>query len=706
MFLGFHLSKLKKHWIFPLLAGCMLIFVLLFAVNIRAVNMMEQEKIRETETIIDTARQGIDHYLFTIQSSASELLLNNQNMVLQSAEDISAFSTPEAYRYSELMKNIKIANSMIEDIYLYYPVWDYIVGTEGCYNSRNYFLLNSELSSKGYAEWKSHILESDNINFFFSPLGKNEEKLYFRQQIPASRERDPQSILIIGVNDTEFMRLLDMALPNDDGTSIFVLTEEEQLYLSRMKESAPSNSELQDLLTRNPNESEKVDEDGYVGWEMPSAHHAFYYVVLSNKEVLVAHIKSIQHLLIMGIILCTGIGLAISLFLGLKQHKSIEKTINSLNDKVLWSIKESALGDVLNQRQSDPEALRNLFQTAGILFDYIYYSFILADVSFQRDKHQSKENLQEVGQSLEREYSFVDVVPTLIGDTAVFLLNYESTDSDLLCRIEELIRQQWEKEDIRMRQSEVFMSESQMVSIYEQTLLFFHKELGLPGETIPQEKEEVLIFDRWKKALMLREYAEAKAMVPEVLASYVLSADDAYVRTSRQYAVINTVIQSAQGEDTRYHGNHMPEWMNALKGCDSVKELSACLKEILSEFEDLGSQYTMRQKERLSYKIKKIIEENYNQHFLGLCYISEQVGVSTSYVSKVFKEEYGIGVVEYMNELRIEAAKKLMEKEGITIKEVAEQVEQVGFTSDIHFIRIFKKYENITPGVYKRQNKV
>lgn len=703
MFLGFHLSKLKKHWIFPLLAGCMLIFVLLFAVNIRAVNMMEQEKIRETETIIDTARQGIDHYLFTIQSSASELLLNNQNMVLQSAEDISAFSTPEAYRYSELMKNIKIANSMIEDIYLYYPVWDYIVGTEGCYNSRNYFLLNSGLSSKGYAEWKSHILESDNINFFFSPLGKNEEKLYFRQQIPASRERDPQSILIIGVNDTEFMRLLDMALPNDDGTSIFVLTEEEQLYLSRMKESAPSNSELQDLLTCNPNESEKVDEDGYVGWEMPSAHHAFYYVVLSNKEVLVAHIKSIQHLLIMGIILCTGIGLAISLFLGLKQHKSIEKTINSLNDKVLWSIKESALGDVLNQRQSDPEALRNLFQTAGILFDYIYYSFILADVSFQRDKHQSKENLQEVGQSLEREYSFVDVVPTLIGDTAVFLLNYESTDSDLLCRIEELIRQQWEKEDIRMRQSEVFMSESQMVSIYEQTLLFFHKELGLPGETILQEKEEVLIFDRWKKALMLREYAEAKAMVPEVLASYVLSADDAYVRTSRQYAVINTVIQSAQGEDTRYHGNHMPEWMNALKGCDSVKELSACLKEILSEFEDLGSQYTMRQKERLSYKIKKIIEENYNQHFLGLCYISEQVGVSTSYVSKVFKEEYGIGVVEYMNELRIEAAKKLMEKEGITIKEVAEQV---GFTSDIHFIRIFKKYENITPGVYKRQNKV
>ena len=83
----------------------------------------------------------------------------------------------------------------------------------------------------------------------------------------------------------------------------------------------------------------------------------------------------------------------------------------------------------------------------------------------------------------------------------------------------------------------------------------------------------------------------------EVLASYVLSADDAYVRTSRQYAVINTVIQSAQGEDTRYHGNHMPEWMNALKGCDSVKELSACLKEILSEFEDWEAVYYEAERE-------------------------------------------------------------------------------------------------------------
>ena len=110
-------------------------------------------------------------------------------MVLQSAEDISAFSTPEAYRYSELMKNIKIANSMIEDIYLYYPVWDYIVGTEGCYNSRNYFLLNSELSSKGYAEWKSHIFGVRQYKRFSFPLLEKTKKsfIFVSRFLPAEK---------------------------------------------------------------------------------------------------------------------------------------------------------------------------------------------------------------------------------------------------------------------------------------------------------------------------------------------------------------------------------------------------------------------------------------------------------------------------------------------------------------------------------------
>lgn len=79
------LSKLGKHWILSLIAGFLLIFCSLFVVNMKAVHLMQNDKIQESEKITDTARRSVDHYLFTLKESASELMLNNQNMALQSA---------------------------------------------------------------------------------------------------------------------------------------------------------------------------------------------------------------------------------------------------------------------------------------------------------------------------------------------------------------------------------------------------------------------------------------------------------------------------------------------------------------------------------------------------------------------------------------------------------------------------------------------
>lgn len=97
-------------------------------------------------------------------------------------------------------------------------------------------------------------------------------------------------------------------------------------------------------------------------------------------------------------------------------------------------------------------------------------------------------------------------------------------------------------------------------------------------------------------------------------------------------------------------------------------------------------------------KIKTIINDNYENQAMGLIVIAEQLNMSTSYISRVFKKQYNIGIAEYMNNMRIEKAKKLILLNTMTVKDIAESV---GFSSDINFIRVFKKHENITPGKYK-----
>lgn len=100
-------------------------------------------------------------------------------------------------------------------------------------------------------------------------------------------------------------------------------------------------------------------------------------------------------------------------------------------------------------------------------------------------------------------------------------------------------------------------------------------------------------------------------------------------------------------------------------------------------------------------KTKNIIDEQYSNSELGLFLISEILGVSNSYTSKIFKKQFGLGVIEYLNRVRIYKAKQLIGNGNMNIKDIAIQV---GFTSDIHFIRVFKKYEQVTPGKYKNNS--
>lgn len=702
MFQQLRLTKLGNHWILSLIAGFLLIFCSLFAVNVKAIHLMQTDKIQESEKIIDTARRSVDHYLFTLKESASELMLNNQNMTLQSAKDRKEFVSASSYRYSELMYNIRMANALVEDIYVYYPMQDYIVGTEGNYLSKSYFLLSNHLTDEGYTTWKENVLESERTGFFFEESKEGEQKLYFRQRMPAGLERESVSVLIICVDGTEFTRLLDMTLPHDGSTSVAVFNNENELYQEGIEEEAPFWEEILPLFRNIGNGMQKIEDKSYIGWRMLSDYGTFYYVVISDRAMLLSHLIPIQHLLIAGILLCTAAGLALSVFLSFKHYMSVEKTINSLNEKVIWNLKENMLIDVLNQRLTDGSSIMILLQASGITLDYIYYRFLLVDVSFEKNKNQIKEWILNSGKVLEQEYGSVDVIPAVIGGRAVFLLNYDASEYDPVCRLKEIFQNEC-KISITAKCSEEFLAPAQMVLIYEQTVLLFQEQLGQAGDmALAQDKEGEILLERWRKTLLFREYANSARMIPELIDKYAGASPDSYMRMSRQYTLVNEALRYAQTEDERHHTSLSVSYLDKLKNCIGVQEISKCLQELLNRLEQLNSQYTTNQKDRLAYRIKKIIEENYNQHYLGLNYISEQVNVSTSYVSKVFKEEYGIGMVEYMNWLRIDHAKKIMKTQDLTVKEIAEKV---GFTSDIHFIRIFKKYENMTPGVYQKQSR-
>ena len=79
--------------------------------------------------------------------------------------------------------------------------------------------------------------------------------------------------------------------------------------------------------------------------------------------------------------------------------------------------------------------------------------------------------------------------------------------------------------------------------------------------------------------------------------------------------------------------------------------------------------------------------------------IADHMDMNPHYLSKCFKAETGESLRDYINKYRIDAAKKLLLESNMTMKEIAEKV---GFIDNNAFIRVFKKYEGVTPGVYRK----
>lgn len=98
-------------------------------------------------------------------------------------------------------------------------------------------------------------------------------------------------------------------------------------------------------------------------------------------------------------------------------------------------------------------------------------------------------------------------------------------------------------------------------------------------------------------------------------------------------------------------------------------------------------------------EIKQYIDHNYTQNGLNVSSVADAFGISDSYLSRAFKSLTGVNVLEYIQKLRVNKAKQLLQNDEETIKAVAEKV---GFLDTQSFVRTFKKYEGLSPSEYKK----
>lgn len=98
--------------------------------------------------------------------------------------------------------------------------------------------------------------------------------------------------------------------------------------------------------------------------------------------------------------------------------------------------------------------------------------------------------------------------------------------------------------------------------------------------------------------------------------------------------------------------------------------------------------------------IKEYIDENYSDCNISMNIFTGLVGFSTVYINRVFKEVYGVNPIEYLQKIRLEKVKELIEL-GTPIGMAAHKV---GFVSMRTFYRVFEQNMGISPGQFKKRS--
>lgn len=95
--------------------------------------------------------------------------------------------------------------------------------------------------------------------------------------------------------------------------------------------------------------------------------------------------------------------------------------------------------------------------------------------------------------------------------------------------------------------------------------------------------------------------------------------------------------------------------------------------------------------------IKEWIRSNYYIP-LTIQDIASEFGYNPDYLSALFKKSTGTTLINFINKTKIEMSKPILSNYDATIKEAAYTC---GFTDEKYYMKIFKKFEGMTPTQYR-----
>jgi AraC-like DNA-binding protein len=717
-------SKISLHWVRSMTLLVVIILSLCSIMIGYDLLIIRKTNLRSITSMTDYLQHSVDSRFDEIQKYLTILELHETNSTTKRLTHTVKSISYEQYAFSELISTFKFTNKLLAGILIYYPRSDIIIGDQGCFNANSYYALENGLDPSGYEDWVRDIKQSEN-RIVQLHAGESVQYCYVKSMI---HKGNIVGYILLRLNVEELLRSTESIVSRKPSQLVFgIMLDEEILSITGNRELLQELIRNQTILAR---ESQTITKNNFLLHIRQSQFKSIKYLNAYNLSDGQQPLLLTLIICIIGVILTGIVGVLFSIIISQKNTAPLLSILNRLGDDPKSEFNEyqvinNRIDTLFNEKdlrinrlQSQQNLIGGLFlnmvintdianesevfsaaKRYDIVFENPYYLVGVIKLDFH-EKETLRPQIIECCELME-----LDVTVSYLNQKYILLFNLddEKLPQEVEQQLRKLLAEQFWSNRYTAALGRRYDSLISISTSYLDAMNAFRQNSSIPPGGVVSYREEreeeeakdyIQGYMEFVDAVTQKRYGEAKKPF-EIFFCQCCSVYTTVSELSNIFAPIALLLKDA----TTMEGIDIVQFSEDFFCYNNPKSLKRNIFELLDALASMRTVASPSENFSIAEKAKIVINRDYTDSLLGLYKISDELHVSNSHLSTTFKNTYGIGVVQYINQLRINLAKDLILNTSMNIKDIAIAV---GFSSDISFIRVFKKYEAKTPNTLRK----
>lgn len=164
-------------------------------------------------------------------------------------------------------------------------------------------------------------------------------------------------------------------------------------------------------------------------------------------------------------------------------------------------------------------------------------------------------------------------------------------------------------------------------------------------------------------------------------------------------ALLNQIVQPLlprlSPEQTARIAARVRRYLNAPPSREEARQVGDILLALLSDYAEATEGERTAD---VAPRANRFIQRHYADSAMNVAMVAGALSLTPGYASALYKKQTGRSLMDAINLERLRHARGLLETTRLGLEEVAEQA---GYYNVSTFIRVFKRYEGVTPGQYR-----